>query len=78
MEASFTEELKSKLQPGNKIKIFYNKGNHNNHIRHIRAIIDDEYIVYKRWSNRKGWRYLIDWYYDFLLLDYYGNMKVIK
>lgn len=38
--------LDEMLQPDQKIKVLYRDGN-NNQIRHIRAIIDGEYIVYR-------------------------------
>lgn len=54
------------LVPGKKIKLFINDANPNNKIYHIRAIVDDEYIVYKVWSRSKQrWNYHIDWFYLF-------------
>ena len=79
MKVEFTPELKAKLQPGNKIKVHYGPGNPNNELRHILAIVDDEYVVYKVWSrNKKRYRYSVEWFYDFLLLEFNNNMKVIK
>jgi len=50
-----------KLKIGDTIKVFYNKHNVNNKILHVRAIVDEEYIVLKRWSKRKQrWHYSIE------------------
>ncbi len=56
--------LEEMLQPGQKVKVFYNENNINNHIRYIRAIVDDEWIAYKT-ATSKGWRYHICHIYDF-------------
>lgn len=67
-EIEYSQELLDILQPGKKVKLFYNEGNLNNEIRHIRAIVDDEYIVYRVWLPRKKtWRYRVDWIYVFHL-----------
>jgi len=57
-------DLEDMLQPGQKVKVYFNKGNPNNRTRHIRAIVDDEWIVYKT-ATGKGWRYHVDHRYDF-------------
>jgi len=62
--------LKDLLQPGKKLRIFYNENNINNRIVHIRAVVDDEYIVFKTWSQRQQrWSYQIesDYYFQLLL-----------
>lgn len=60
--------LDEMLQPGQKIKVFYHEGNIHNQIRHIRAIIDDDYIVYRIWGKRsRAWLYNIVHRYDFEL-----------
>jgi hypothetical protein len=46
------------LQPGQKVEVYYNKGNIHNQVWHIRAIVDDEIIVY-RVRNFQGWSYRI-------------------
>ena len=73
-----TDELRKKLQPGNKVYVFYKEGKQANQIRHIRAIVDDEYIVYRIHSRQKGWQYHCAWYYDFQLLEQFGHLKESK
>lgn len=72
----YSQELIEMLQPGKKVRLFYNKGNPNNQLRHIRAIVDDEYIAYKVWSpGKQAWRYYIDWIYSFQLSFEGGNLS---
>jgi hypothetical protein len=60
--------LDEMLQPGQKIKVFYSERNPNNQIRHIRAIVDNEFIAYRVWSKRKRlWMYNIQHRYNFEL-----------
>lgn len=61
-------ELRKMLQPGRKVRVFYNDINPNNEIRHIRAIVDEDRVVYKVWQ-RNRYRYYVRWVYDFEL-DY--------
>ena len=56
--------LEAMLQPGQRVKVYYGEGNPNNQIRHIRGIVDDEWIVYKT-ATAKGWRYHVCHKYDF-------------
>ncbi len=71
-ESHIPDDLKRKktldqmLQPGKKIRVFYNENNINNQIRHIRAIIDEEYIVYRVYR-RRSWYYRVVDRYDFEL-----------
>jgi hypothetical protein len=67
--------LDEMLQPGQKIRVFYGEGNINNEIRHIRAIVDDDFIVYRVWSKRKGWMYRISHKYDFELRYEKGRLS---
>jgi len=53
--------LREMLQPGQTIRAFWNAGNVNNEIRHIRAIVDYDWIAYRVWSARLGWQYYILW-----------------
>lgn len=49
------------LKPGMKLKLFYGEGNINNKVMHIRAVIDNEYFVYKFWAkHKKAWIYQIE------------------
>jgi len=53
------------LQPGNSFRIYYNEGNPNNCIIHIRGIVDD--MIVFRWYNRhkRRWMYAIESQYFF-------------
>ncbi|NIQ91038.1 MAG: hypothetical protein GWM98_04820 [Nitrospinaceae bacterium] len=54
-------ELRELLTPGKKIRIFINEGNPNNCTQHIRAIVDEDQIVYKVYSrNRQFSRYFVE------------------
>jgi hypothetical protein len=46
--------------------VFYHKGNINNEIRHIRAIVDKEYIVYRVWQ-KNHYSYRVAHKYEFEL-----------
>lgn len=69
--------LDEMLVVGTKLKLFYNKNNHNNKIMEIRAIVDEEYIVYRVWLKHKR-------YYDCFLehITYfqvmYDNLSLYK
>lgn len=59
--------------------ILLNMTDMNNKIRHIRGIIDEEFIVYRVWSRyKRSWEYRIDWYYGFLLAYQDGDLKPYK
>ena len=69
--------LKELLKPGNKLRLFFDEGNINNKRIHIRAIIDDDYVVYKIWSRRKQiWYYQVEYIYFFKLL--YEKNQIFK
>lgn len=49
--------------PGEKYKLFYDKDSPNNMIIHIRAIVDDDFVVFRTWSkNKKDWRYHVEYH----------------
>ena len=69
--------LRELLIPGNKVRIFYYKGNPNNCLLHIRAIVDNNWIVYKVWSKQKKyWVYLVNHISWFQLR--YDNLLSVK
>lgn len=54
------EELAKIIKPRNAVKVFINEGNPNNRLIHIRAIVDDDQIVYRYWRYRtQYWQYLV-------------------
>lgn len=67
-EFEWPVELLEMVQPGKKVKVFYYPGNTNNQLRHIRAIVDEEYVVYRVWGRHsKRWLYEVAWLYQFYL-----------
>lgn len=72
------QEVIEILQPGKKVRLFYGKDNPNNQIRHIRAIVDKEYIAYRVWSPKKGWMYRIAWIYHFQTAYNSGTLKPVN
>ena len=74
----YSQELIDMLQPGKKVRLFFYEGNLNNELRHIRAIVDDEYIVYKVWwSHKQYWHYKVEWIYSFVLFFENGHLKSV-
>jgi hypothetical protein len=68
-----------KLEIGKTYQIYFNSGNINNETIHVRAIVDEVYIVYRVWiSNQKIWRYKMDRqsYFNYLIKD--GFIKESK
>lgn len=59
------------IKIGAKLKIYYNENNINNKNIEIRAIIDEENIVYKTWLKRKK-------YWNYVLIDNYMIRTLIK
>jgi len=68
------------LKVGDKIRVHYGAGNLNNKIIHVRTVgIDDEWLVYRVWSERRqGWRYFVESYYYFEEGFKSGVYKVVK
>lgn len=55
------------IKPGITIRRFYYEGNPNNCLMHIRAIVDEEWVVYRVWSKvKRDWRYHVEYigYFD--------------
>ena len=64
----WTPELHKWLQPGNSIYELHNDG--SKALIHIRAIVDDEWVVTRRWDkHRMRWAYKIDWIYLYYLMQ---------
>ena len=61
-------ELRDILSPGNTVRLWFNEGNPNNELRHVRAVVDDEWIVYRFWrKHKRGWFYEVShWLYFYL------------
>ena len=72
-----TYNLMERLRPGAKVRVFYGEGNINNELRHIRAVVDDGWIVYKVWwKHHRRWHYAVADIYDFHLGFKYGGMTL--
>ncbi len=57
------------VEIGRKYKIFFSDNNPMNRTAHIRAFVDEHYVVYRFWKKRKDrWEYVIDSVYYFKLL----------
>lgn len=49
------------IQVGDKIRFYYSPNNVNNELIHIRAIVDGDQVVFRRWSREKQrWRYAVE------------------
>jgi hypothetical protein len=66
-----TEDIFSIIKPGQTWRIFFFKGNRNNTLIHIRAVVDNEYFVVRKWRRGKGWIYTLEnpYYFEILLND---------
>ena len=62
------------IEVGTKVRLFYSAGNRNNEIRHIRAVVDGDQIVYRVWR-RGAWKYRIEWAYAFYLAWKDGHLN---
>ena len=84
MEIDSTKELvarmkassKNNMEVGAKYKMYFGHDNLNNKNIEIRAIVDDEYVVFKSWSkNKSRYVYSIESLYYFRLLSDQGSLK---
>ena len=65
------------LNIGDKIRIDYGQGNFNNRVIHVRAFVDDDFVVIRSWSkSKKHWSYEVQHRSYFAVLMKY--MSVIK
>lgn len=66
------------LQPGVKLRRFYGKGHPSNALFHIRAIVDEDWVVFCQWVPRKqSWAYRVEYRYLFDLLYNDGHLKKV-
>jgi hypothetical protein len=72
-------DLKELVKLGARLYIFYSDGNINNRIVHIRAIVDDEWIVWRIWSRkRRRWLYHVGHISRFEYLYEQGHLSTQK
>ena len=57
-------DIRKFLLPNKKMKVYFNENNPNNGIYHISAVVDDDYIVVRRWRGDR-WCYGIEHIYYF-------------
>ena len=62
------------IEVGAKVRVFCGTGNPHNELRHIRAVVDNEQIVYRVWR-RGRWNYRGEWAYAFYLAWKDGHLK---
>lgn len=72
--------LLAMLQPGAKVRHWRGKltNNPTSQILHIRAIVDDDQVVYRVWRPGHSWRYIVD---DLVLFQMYyadGALEAVK
>lgn len=71
------DTLMAALVPGARFRLDRGAGASANELRHIRAVVDGEYVVYKVWwSHHQRWEYKIAWVYDFQLEWQEGCLKL--
>lgn len=67
------------VEAGKTYRIFYNHGNVNNQLIHVRAIVDINWVVYRTWSRRKmTWRYRVEHTGWFRSLEQFGILMEAK
>lgn len=66
VEIEIDDELYAALVPGATLRVYYGKGARANELRHIRAIVDVDQVVYRVWR-RLRWHYHVEWMYKFQL-----------
>jgi len=73
------QEAREIMSVGNSVRAFWGKNNPHNKLMHIRAVIDDDWIVYRWWSyHRRSWQYEIDWIYRFYLAHKYDVLTITR
>jgi hypothetical protein len=70
-----TEEVKKLIRPGRAVRVDYGEGHRANRLLHIRAIVDEEQVVYRRWNRKLGWIYRVDEWGWFEVLAEEGRLK---
>ena len=61
------------VKVGQTWRLHYNEGNRNNALLHIRAIVDEEYIVVRVWHNAQ-WKYRLETVSSFIASSQAGHL----
>jgi len=68
-----------KVNVGDVWRINFGKGNPNNAVIHIRAIVDEDYAVWRVYNrHKKRWDYEIKHNYTLCLLDSDGFLEFVR
>lgn len=71
-----SQEVRDMVQPGRSLHMYKSKKSKFLTKKiHIRAIVDDEHVVYRFWSAQRGWIYTVDDMYYFQVLYEKGNLE---
>jgi len=61
LSAGGNGEMMNEIQPGNTVVFYYNPNNPNNRTVHIRAIVDGDQVVVRKWNRRtRRWMYSVE------------------
>jgi len=67
------------VEVGQKYRLFWNKNNINNATIHVRAIVDEYTVVYKKWLRHKNrWCYVVDDISYLSILKEQGVLKQVR
>lgn len=70
-----TPEFDALIVPGARLRVRHNPDSPHSELRHIRAIVDEEYVVYRVWwRHHKRWEYKIEWLYGFWIIYRHGGL----
>lgn len=74
------DEQETKLpDPGSQWRLFYGPGNINNRLYHVRAVVDEEWVVVRWWrKNRNEWFYQIISIYSWQTSINLGHLTLDK
>lgn len=72
------EDMLDMLKPGNKIRLRNNDGGKVFETHHIRAIVDGDQVVYRRWSRQKQrWVYDVDPLFSYWVWHRDGGLELV-
>ena len=78
-ELIVSKELREFMKPGHIMKMVFSENDIDNKTIYIRAVVDDNWIVYKYWAERKKcWVYIIEYIYLLELLYRNGGLLIIE